>query len=53
MASLGVVADGVVSTETDPLGDGLVLVGLLGKPLLDLEALVRRLKTNEERSVSQ
>ena len=39
---LGVVTDLVVSPETDPLGNGAVLVGLLGQLLLGAESLLGR-----------
>jgi len=42
VATLGVVADGVVSAETDPLRDGSVLALLLGQDLLHLKTLVGR-----------
>ena len=42
--SLGVVPDGVISSEADPLGNGPVLPLLLGKDLLDLESFVGRLQ---------
>lgn len=38
--SEGFVPDGVTGTETDPLGDGTVLLLRLGKLLLDTESLV-------------
>ena len=39
---LGVVTNLVVSPETDPLGNGAVLVGLLGQLLLGAESLLGR-----------
>ena len=39
---LGVVADGVVRTQADPLRDGAVLLGLLGQRTLGAERLVGR-----------
>ncbi len=41
---LGVVADGVAVAHSDPLGNGPVLLQLLGQLLLDTEGLVGRLK---------
>jgi len=40
VTALGVVADGVVTSETNPVRDGAVLAGGLGQDLLGLEALV-------------
>lgn len=42
VAALGVVADRVVSAETDPVRDGAVLTRLLGKLLLNTECLLGR-----------
>jgi len=42
VAALGVVPDGVISTQPDPLRDGAVLLLLLGKDGLHPEALLRR-----------
>lgn len=42
MSSLGVVSDGVVSSQADPLGQGSVLLGGLGQLLLHLEGLLGR-----------
>lgn len=44
MATLGIVPDLVVGPEADPLGNGAVLLLLLGKNALHLEGLVRRLR---------
>lgn len=43
MSALGVVLDGVVGTEADPLGKGAVLPLLLGKSALGAEGLLGRL----------
>ena len=44
--------DGVVCAETDPLGDGPVLLGLLGQLVLDEESLLGRLhRTHTEPSL--
>ncbi|KAJ8577208.1 hypothetical protein ON010_g2004 [Phytophthora cinnamomi] len=43
VAALGVVLDGVVGAQTDPLRDRAVLLGLLGEDALGTEGLVRRL----------
>ena len=40
MTSLGVIADGVASAETDPLREGTVLSHLLGEDTLNSECLV-------------
>lgn len=40
MTSLVVVADGVASAKTDPLGKRTVLFHLLGEDALDSESLV-------------
>jgi hypothetical protein len=53
VASLGIVADLVVRGETDPLGKGSVLVGLLGEALLDSEGLVRRLSSRNNHNHKQ
>lgn len=44
MTAFGVVADGVVGTEADPVRDWPILPLLLRKLLLDHECLVRRLR---------
>ena len=46
---LGVVTNLVVSSETDPLGDGAVLVGLLGQLLLGAESFLGRHGRRERR----
>ena len=43
MSALGVVLDGIVGTEADPLGKGAVLPLLLGKSALGAEGLLGRL----------
>lgn len=43
MTTLSIVPDGVVGTQTEPLGNGAVLLLLLAENALDLERLVRRL----------
>ena len=43
VSALGVVLDGVVGTEADPLGKGAVLPLLLGKSALGAEGLLGRL----------
>ena len=43
VSALGVVLDGVVGTEADPLGKGTVLPLLLGKSALGAEGLLGRL----------
>jgi hypothetical protein len=43
VAPLGVVADGVAGPHADPLGNGPVLLELLGQLRLNPEGLVRRL----------
>eukprot|EP00297_Palpitomonas_bilix_P023054 CAMPEP_0113879140 /NCGR_PEP_ID=MMETSP0780_2-20120614/7070_1 /TAXON_ID=652834 /ORGANISM="Palpitomonas bilix" /LENGTH=78 /DNA_ID=CAMNT_0000865683 /DNA_START=519 /DNA_END=755 /DNA_ORIENTATION=- /assembly_acc=CAM_ASM_000599 len=40
VTSLGVVADGVVSLEPDPVRNRTVLLSLLGQDLLNLEGLL-------------
>ena len=40
VTALCVVADGVITSETNPVRDGAVLAGGLGQDLLGLEALV-------------
>ena len=47
MSALGVVLDGVVGTEADPLGKGAVLPLLLGKSALGAEGLLGRLLGRE------
>lgn len=49
MPALGVVLDGVVGTEADPLGKGAVLPLLLGKSALGAESLLGRLLENKRR----
>ncbi len=44
MPPLGVVPDGVARPHADPLGDGTVLLQLLGQLSLNAECLVGRLK---------
>ena len=44
VAPLGVVSDGVAGPHAEPLGDGTVLLQLLGQLGLDAERLVRRLQ---------
>ena len=46
VSALGVVLDGVVGTEADPLGKGAVLPLLLGKSALGAEGLLGRLLEN-------
>ena len=43
VSALGVVLDGVVGTEADPLGKGAVLPLLVGKSALGTEGLLGRL----------
>jgi hypothetical protein len=42
VSPLGVISDGVAGAETNPLGNGTVLLLRLGKLLLRLESLVAR-----------
>jgi len=42
VAPLGIVADGVIRSQADPLGDGSVLLQLLGQLLLNDQGLVGR-----------
>ena len=48
MSALGVVLDGVVGAESDPLGKGAVLPLLLGKSALGTEGLLGRLVGENE-----
>lgn len=47
MPSLSVVLDLAVSLESEPLGNGSVLPGGLGKLLLDAESLLGRLREEQ------
>ena len=40
MTALAVVPDLVIGAQANPVGDGAVLLGLLGQDLLDLQRLV-------------